>query len=523
VRHSVAMPGAIAHELWEHLLRADGQEDVTLATYRPSTGVERQSYLIRTVHPPRPGERDVHGNASFTGDYVLRVASAAFGDGSGVAILHSHPGGRGWQGRSAPDADAERSYAHLVHEITGLPLLGMTLAGGDRRWSARRWSPTGEPTWCESVRVIDDILHISWNDALRQPPPLRETQVRTASGWGPKIQADIARLCVLVIGAGSIGLEVALRLAASGIQHVAVMDFDTVELLNLDRLIGATRLDALLRRPKADVAVRLLRQAATAAQPDIRGIDYSICEPRGHEFALDYDVIFSCVDRPWPRAVLNMTAYADLIPVIDGGLHIDPFPDGGMRNATWRSHVVRPGRPCLACIRQLDLGQVAMDREGLLDDPEYIRRAGQARAPARQNVATLSVSVVSSVLAQFVSFVAGPGGRGEPGPLQYLLTTHSLSHLPYTTQPNCYFESATAAGDQRLALTGTHRTAEEARDSRTQTSWQARMISLAATAVQALDERIERCAIRSLRSRSKDPSRLRSVAAEDGGPAGLHE
>jgi hypothetical protein len=494
VRHSVAMPGAIAHELWKHLLRADGQEDVTLGTYRPSTGVERQSYLIRTVHPPRPGERDVHGNASFTGDYVLRVASAAFADGSGVAILHSHPGGRGWQGMSAPDADAECSYAHLVHEITGLPLLGMTLGGGDRGWPARRWSRTGEPTWCESVRIIDDILHISWNDALRQPPPLRETQVRTASGWGPKMQADISRLRILVVGAGSVGLEVALRLAASGIQHIAVMDFDTIELLNLDRQIGATRLDALLRRAKVDLAVRLLRQTATAAQPDIRGIDHSVCEPPGHQLALDYDVIFSCVDRPWPRAVLNMIAYADLIPVIDGGLHIDPFPEGGMRNATWRSHVIHPGRPCLACNRQLHLGQVAMDREGLLDDPEYIRHAGQHRSPARQNVATLSVSVVSSLLAQFVSLVAYPGGLGEPGPLQYLLATHTLSRPPYFTQPNCYFENATAAGDRRLALTGTDRKAEQERERRARTTWQLRLLSLAAATVRTLDEQVARWA-----------------------------
>ncbi|MGH9210927.1 MAG: ThiF family adenylyltransferase, partial [Acidimicrobiales bacterium] len=184
---------------------------------------------------------------------------------------------------------------------------------------------------------------------------------------------------------------VALRLAASGIEHIAVMDFDTVEIINLDRLIGATRLDALLHRAKVDVAHRLLSRASTARQPEIRAIDLSVCEPAGHDLALDYDVIFSCVDRHWPRAVLNMLAYADLIPVIDGGLHIDAFADGGMRNATWRSHVIRPGRPCLVCNHQLDLGHVAPDREGLLDDPEYIQGAGLAAAPARQNVATLSV------------------------------------------------------------------------------------------------------------------------------------
>lgn len=466
MKQSVAMTGRLNRELKQHLIRSDGQEDVTLATYRPSTGDTRRTALLRTIQLPQRGEREVHGNASFTGRYVMRVAAAAARDGDGVAIVHSHPGGTGWQRMSGPDADAESSFAYLVREITGQPLLGMTLSGGDGGWSARVWESAELPLWCESVRVIDDVLRMSWNGELRPAPPLAESQVRTVSGWGPKLHGDISRLHILVVGAGSVGLDVALRLVASGIQHVAVMDFDNVELLNLDRLIGATRLDALLRTPKIDLARRLMEHAATAARPEIRAFDLSVCEPAGQSAALDYDVIFSCVDRPWPRAVLNMIAYSDLIPVIDGGLHIDPFPDHGMRNATWRSHVIRPGRPCLACNRQLDLGLVSADREGLLDDPEYIRRAGPSAQPARQNVATLSVSVTAGVLAQFVSLVAGPGGLGEPGPLKYLLSTHSLLHLTYASHRNCFVERSVAVGDHRLDLSGEHARAELARAQR---------------------------------------------------------
>ena len=72
VRTSVAMTAGTEGVLRAHLLRADGQEDICLATYRPSTGATRRTALLRQVHLPEPGEREVHGNATITGDYVLR-------------------------------------------------------------------------------------------------------------------------------------------------------------------------------------------------------------------------------------------------------------------------------------------------------------------------------------------------------------------------------------------------------------------------------------------------------------------
>src|SRR5215469_11751906 len=143
------------------------------------------------------------------------------------------------------------------------------------------------------------------------------------------------------------------------------MDFDTIKPHNLDRLNCATPTDAWLRRSKLSLARRLATENATAAAPVIEGFDLSICERDGLAAALDCDQIICCVDRPWPRAVLNLLAYRDYIPVIDGGIAIDTFGDGsGMRNATWRSHVLYPGRPCMSCIGQLDLGAGAADQSG---------------------------------------------------------------------------------------------------------------------------------------------------------------
>jgi hypothetical protein len=466
---SVAMTTDVAETLRSHVDRPDGQEDICLATYRPSTGATRTTALTTSVITPESGEREVHGNASIAGDYVLRAAALAHGPGEGLALCHSHPGGRGWQAISGPDFDAERSFANLVRELTGHPLVGITYSGGDQSWSARHWDRGAgfdvSPTHCDNVRVIGDRLDVSWNDELVAPTVASRTQRRSVSCWGPDIHSSLVRRKVLVVGSGSVGLDVAIRLAATGMVQVTVMDFDSVEPGNLDRLIGATPADAHLERAKIDVAERLMHTAATATAPGFAFHDLSVCEPDGFAIALDQDLIICCVDRPWARIVLNQIAYTDLVPVIDGGISVDVFGDGkGMRNATWRSHVLRPGRPCLVCNEQVVTSEVSLDIQGLLDDPAYI--AGAGRQPGGQNVALLSVSATASLLAQFVSFNVAPGGIGEPGPLQYLLSTHTQEHLSFTTRPGCPYEQAEAVGDGRQDLTGDDAAAQEHRAQR---------------------------------------------------------
>ena len=98
---------------------------------------------------------------------------------------------------SEPDRDTESGYAYLIREITGQPLVGMTLATGNNAWSARHWDlGTGrgmDCSHCTNVRVVRDRLAVSWNDELRPPPASNEKQVRSVSAWGERCQADLAR------------------------------------------------------------------------------------------------------------------------------------------------------------------------------------------------------------------------------------------------------------------------------------------------------------------------------------------
>jgi molybdopterin-synthase adenylyltransferase len=67
------MTGEMDAVLRRHLLRDDGQEDICFALWRPSNGLFRKTALIAKMLLPERGERNVHGNARFNPEYLLRA------------------------------------------------------------------------------------------------------------------------------------------------------------------------------------------------------------------------------------------------------------------------------------------------------------------------------------------------------------------------------------------------------------------------------------------------------------------
>src|SRR5262245_45676579 len=134
---SVAMPQGLNEAMQEHLLKADGQEDLLFALWTPSKGSGRLTALLHTAIYPIKGDRQRHGNASFNLQYFERVCQLAVTQRCGIAFLHSH-GGPGWQDMSADDIQAEEKLSGAASGLTDLPLLGLTV-GTDGTWSARMW------------------------------------------------------------------------------------------------------------------------------------------------------------------------------------------------------------------------------------------------------------------------------------------------------------------------------------------------------------------------------------------------
>jgi molybdopterin/thiamine biosynthesis adenylyltransferase len=351
---------------------------------------------------------------------------------------------------SDDDVAAEQGHAAAVYGATDLPFVGLTIAS-DFSWSARFWARTAPRTypgqWCGTVRVIGERLAMHFNQAIAPRPKATGEQVRTVSAWGADCQADLVRLRIGIIGAGSVGGIIAEALGRTGIEDVMVLDFDVIEEHNLDRLVYATRAD--IGRNKVEVLAEHLEARATANPFRAEQILAAVYEDEGYRAALDCDLLFACVDRPWGRYILNLIAYAHLIPVVDGGIAVRTNRLGKLAAADWRAHTATVGRPCLHCLGQYDPGYVQSEREGMLDDPTYI--AGLPKdhpLKTRENVFAFALSCGSMQMLQMLNYVIAPLDLSNPGPQLYHFVGSFLDQPTVSEcQPYCIYPPLVGTGD----------------------------------------------------------------------------
>jgi hypothetical protein len=466
--YSVAFTSRVHEALCSHLLQTRSQEDLCFALWRPSTGASRQSALLYKSISPEIGDRELHGNASFYPQYFERALREAAREGAGLAFLHSHVG-PGWQGMSEDDINAEEGHAGATFGASGLPLVGLTL-GTDGAWSARFWPKTAPRTferrWCSSVRAVGERLSVTYMDELEPIPRIKTELTRTVSAWGPSAQARFARLHIGVVGVGSVGCLIAEALARMGAQKISLIDFDLVELVNLDRLLHARHADAVARRLKVAMIAAALRNSATADTFRVHEVPFSVTEDEGYRAALDCDLLFSCVDRPWGRSVLNHIAYAHLIPVVDGGISVSVTKRSELRGADWKAHTAAPGRRCLECLGQYDPGLVSVEKLGLLEDPNYIQGLPRDHEGRRnENVFAFSMGCAYMELQQMLSMVLVPAGLSNVGQQTYHFATGRFDEPLYEKcLPSCYQTGQIAIGDHSgVTVTGKHPAAEKCR------------------------------------------------------------
>ena len=118
---------------------------------------------------------------------------------------------------------------------------------------------------------------------------------------GIKGQEKLKRAKVLVIGAGGLGCPVLQYLAAAGVGHIGIVDFDVVELSNLQRQVLFTTEDIGL--PKVAVAQSHLQKL----NPEIKisAHQLHLTSENALDIVNQFDLIVDCSDNFPTRYLIN--------------------------------------------------------------------------------------------------------------------------------------------------------------------------------------------------------------------------
>ena len=331
----------------------------------------------------------------------------------------------------------------------GLPLVGLT-TGVD---APMERTLLGE-------RRLSDAASLVREDASRRSRPIPAALQRRARSspcaagdppahvryLGPVAQNALARLHVGIVGLGSVGCLVAEAIARMGVGRVTLIDPDRIEEHNLDRLLYGTVRD--IGRLKVDAAAEAMGRNATANNIDVTALPLSVHQKSAYEHVLDCDIIFSCVDRPLARDVLNFVSQAHMIPVVDGGVSVE-FDAANERlfSTHWRAHVASPSHQCLRCRGQYNSSLVIMELDGSLNDPSYIRNLPTSERPANQNVFAFSQGVASMEVNLMLRYLLAADWWPAVHQQEYQFITGNMSAATGECDPNCSFIARHARGD----------------------------------------------------------------------------
>ena len=176
----------------------------------------------------------------------------------------------------------------------------------------------------------------------QQPMALTPDQVNRYSRHiimgdvGSRGQRNLLQSKALIVGAGGLGSPSAIYLALAGVGTIGIVDFDVVEISNLQRQILHHTAD--IGRPKLQSA----RDSLKAYNPDVNVVlhEARLESHNAREIIGQYDLVINGADNFATRYLVNDACYLEGKPLVDGSILIF---DG-------QATVFIPGEGCYRCL-----------------------------------------------------------------------------------------------------------------------------------------------------------------------------
>ena len=153
---------------------------------------------------------------------------------------------------------------------------------------------------------------------------------------GSKGQRNLLGAKALIVGAGGLGSPSAIYLALAGVGTIGIVDFDVVEISNLQRQILHHTSD--IGRPKLESA----RDNINSYNPDTNVVLHEVRleSHNAREIISQYDLVINGADNFATRYLVNDACYLEGKPLVDGSILI----------FAGQATLFLPGQGCYRCL-----------------------------------------------------------------------------------------------------------------------------------------------------------------------------
>ncbi|MBB3842335.1 hypothetical protein FHS57_006366 [Runella defluvii] len=345
MRYQLSISGVHFEQLQQHLFPGDGKEAVAVALCGRYNSGELTKLMVHQL------ELIPHDECERGGDFIhwktqriIPLLEKAGKYGMGILKIHSHP--NGYYDRFS-EVDDE-SDALLFPSVFGWtednePHLSAIMLP-DGKIISRAFFADHSFQMVDKVVIAGDVISI-WEPSI-DPILIDDFGKRTAQAFGEGTYKILRNLTIGVVGCSGTGSIVVEQLARYGIKKLILVDNDTVEFKNLNRIINATSSDAQNNRLKADVLAQAIDEIGLGTSID--PCPYNLYDSNETLLKLaGCDVVFGCMDSVDGRHILNQLATFFLLPYIDVGVRLVSDGQGNISSIIGSVNYLQPGKSSL--------------------------------------------------------------------------------------------------------------------------------------------------------------------------------
>lgn len=290
----------------------------------------------------------------------------------------------------------------------------------------------------DNISIAGDVIHHykKKNDCV-----IDEFALRTVQAFGEKTYQSLRNMTVGVVGCSGTGSPLIEQLVRLGIGRIILIDPDTVELKNLNRILHTTVKNAKNHTSKVEVIAKAIKAIGLGTK--VITFQANLYDSKeALRSLITCDVIFGCMDSVDGRHLLNQLCSFYLVPYIDLGVKLEADGNGGIEKICATVHYIQPGKSSLLTRGQYSIEEVRAAGQYRKNPDEYenLKKEAYIKNVNVNNPAVISVNmqIASHAINEFLNRVH-PYKSELPN--QYAASTIDVTESYIVNVPETDFET----------------------------------------------------------------------------------